>query len=329
MSTERPENARRSAVLNLVREPWVGPLGAVVLVYALFAVLSPETFVGWINFTTMARQTVVVGIAALGMTLIMVQGGIDLSVGSVVALTTVVVARALQGGVGGLTACLLGVLVAGVAGLINGALVAGLRITPFIVTLGSMSILRGMAKGLAHEQKIDAPEAGLDELMAMPPIHRAWQLLPVGVWVTLVLAVVAALVLTYTRFGRHLVATGSNVATARLCGVNVPRITVLVYVIGGLLAGVAGVMEFSYLTVGDPTDSIGLELAVIAAVVIGGGSLSGGQGSIPGTLLGALLMTFIAAGCTHVGVPNWVQEILTGVIIIVAVALDGLRRRGQ
>ncbi len=328
MSPERQVPSQQSTTLRLLREPWVGPLGAVILVYALFALLSPETFLGWVNFTTMARQTVVVGIAALGMTLIMVQGGIDLSVGSVVALTTVVVARALQAGTGGVAACLLGVLVAGLAGLANGVLVAGLRITPFIVTLGSMSILRGLAKGLAHEQKIDAPEAGLDELMAMPPISRGWQLLPLGVWVTLVLAVAAALVLAYTRFGRHLVATGSNVATARLCGVNVPRITVLVYLVGGGLAGIAGLMEFSYLTVGDPTDSIGLELAVIAAVVIGGGSLSGGQGSIPGTLLGALLMTFIAAGCTHVGVPNWVQEILTGIIIIVAVAMDGVRRRG-
>jgi ribose transport system permease protein len=248
-------------------------------------------------------------------------------VGSTVALTTVVVARTLQQGYGAFSACLIGMLVGAVAGLFNGALVATLRITPFIVTLGSMSILRGAAKGLADEQKIDAPDRGLSELMAMPPLDREWQLLPLGVWITLLLAVVCAVVLAWTRFGRHLVATGSNVATARLCGIDVGRITVAVYLIGGLLAAIAGVMEFSYLTVGDPTDSIGLELAVIAAVVIGGGSLAGGQGSIAGTLLGALLMTFIAAGCTHVGVPNWVQEILTGMIIIVAVALDGLRRR--
>ena len=312
---------------RILAAPWVGPLVAVVLVYLLFAMLSPETFVGWVNLVTMSRQTVVVGIAAIGMTLIMVQGGIDLSVGSVVALTTVVIARALQQGVGPATACLLGVAIAGIAGTANGALIAGLRITPFIVTLGTMSMLRGLAKGLAHEQKIDAPDRGLDEWMAMAPPDRAWQLLPLGVWLTLLLAVLAGVTLHYTRFGRHLVATGSNEPTARLCGINVPRVTVLVYVLGGLLAGVAGVMEFSRLTVGDPTDSIGLELAVIAAVVIGGGSLAGGQGSIPGTVLGALLMTFIAAGCTHVGVPNWVQEILTGVIIVVAVTLDGLRRR--
>lgn len=311
---------------DIGRAAWVGPLLAVVLVYALFALLSPETFVGWINLTTMLRQTVVVCIAALGMTLIMVQGGIDLSVGSVVALTTVVIARALEAGQSAIGACALGIATAATAGLVNGALVARLRITPFIVTLGTMSLQRGLAKGIAHEQKIDAPERGLGQLMAMPAPERAWQLFPTGVWLTLLLAGVLAGTLLYTRFGRHVIATGSNEPTARLCGIDVPRVVVLVYLIGGALAGVAGVMEFSYLTVGDPTDSIGLELSVIAAVVIGGGSLSGGQGSIFGTLLGALLMTFIAAGCTHVGVPNWVQEILTGLIIIAAVALDRWRR---
>ncbi len=324
LQSKRPSVASRG---QIARQAWVGPLAAVLLVYALFALLSPETFTGWINLTTMARQTVVVGIAALGMTLVMVQGGIDLSVGSSVALTTVVVAQALRQGFGPVSACLIGGLVGALAGLFNGVLVAALRITPFIVTLGSMSVLRGAAKGLANEQKIDADDRGLSELMAMPPLDRQWQVLPLGVWLTLLLAGLAAVLLAWTRFGRHLVATGSNVATARLCGINVPRVTIAVYVVAGLLAGVAGVMEFSYLTVGDPTDSIGLELAVIAAVVIGGGSLAGGQGSIAGTLLGALLMTFIAAGCTHVGVPNWVQEILTGLIIVVAVSLDGLRRQ--
>lgn len=310
----------------IVRAPWFGPLAALLIVYVLFGALSPDTFLGGINLTTMVRQTVVVGIAAVGMTLIMVQGGIDLSVGSLVALTTVVVARSLQAGHGPLASATLGITAATTCGLLNGALVASLRITPFIVTLGTMSALRGLAKGLAHEQKIDADPRGLDALMAMPEVG-SFELVPRGVWLTLAVALFAAALLTYTRFGRHLIATGSNSATAQLCGIRVPRITLLVYVLGGLLAGIAGVMEFSTLTVGDPTDSIGLELEVIAAVVIGGGSLSGGQGSIPGTLIGALLLTFIETGCTHVGVPNWIQEILTGVIIVVAMGVDRLRRR--
>jgi ribose transport system permease protein len=312
---------------EIFRRPWVGPLAALVVVYALFAGLSPETFAGTINLETMARQTVVVALCAAGMTLVMVKGGIDLSVGSVVALTTVAIAQLLRADLGPWAAAGAGVAVGALCGLVNGALVAGLRITPFIVTLGTMSLLRGMAKGLASEQKVDADARGLDELMAVLPPEWSFMLLPAGVWITLAVAALSAVTLGYTRLGRHMVAIGSNEQTARLCGVSVPRVTVVTYGIGGLLAGLAGVMEFATLTVGDPTDSIGLELEVIAAVVIGGGSLSGGQGSIVGALLGALLMTVIKTGCTHVGLPNWVQEILTGAIIVVAVGLDRLRRR--
>jgi ribose transport system permease protein len=314
---------------ELIRSPWLGPLIALFVVYLLFAFLTPDTFARTINLTTMARQTVVVGIAAIGMTLVMVQGGIDLSVGSSVALTTVVVAHALRAEAGPLEASLIGIVVAGAAGCLNGALVSWLRITPFIVTLGTMSVLRGAAKGLASEQKIDADPRGLDELMGVLPAEKSWLMLPLGIWLTLLVAVVAAIFLAYSRIGRHIIATGSNASTARLCGIRVGRVTVLVYALAGLLAGLAGVLEFSTLTVGDPTDSIGLELEVIAAVVIGGGSLSGGQGSVSGTLIGALLLTVIKTGCTHVGLPNWVQEILTGVIIVVAMGIDRLRQRAR
>lgn len=305
---------------------WFGPLIALLLVYGLFAFLSPETFLSTINLETMARQTVVVAVCAVGMTLVMVLGGIDLSVGSVVALTTVVIAKALDAGASPAVAVLSGLAVGCLAGALNGALVAWLRITPFIVTLGTMSALRGAAKGLADEQKIDAEPQGLDEMMASVP-DDSWLIVPSGVWMVITVALLSGGLLQYTRFGRHLVAVGSNEPTALLCGVPVPRVKLLVYGLMGVLAALAGVAEFATLTVGDPTDSIGLELTVIAAVVIGGGSLSGGQGSIPGALLGALLMTVIKTGCTHTGVPNWVQEILTGVIIVIAVGVDNLRRR--
>jgi ribose transport system permease protein len=151
--------------------------------------------------------------------------------------------------------------------------------------------------------------------------------LPAGVFVAFGLALGAGLLLEHAVWGRHVVAIGSNARTARLCGVPVERVTVAVYALAGALTGVAGVLEFATLTVGDPTDSIGLELEAIAAVVIGGGSLSGGQGSVLGAMLGALLMTVIKTGCTHVGVPNWVQEIVTGAIIVIAMGIDRLRRR--
>jgi len=309
----------------LARHPWVGPLAALLLVYVLFAMLSPETFGRSQNLVTMARQTVVVGIAASGMTLIIILGGIDLSVGSTVALTTVVVASLLKSGAGPLAAALGGASVAAAAGLANGTLITGLGIKPFIVTLGAMSMLRGAAKGLSSEQKIDADAKGLDSLLAVLPQDRAFLLLPPGVWIMIAVALLTGGLLHYTRLGRHIFAIGSSEATARLCGIGVKRVKIIVYTLSAALAGLAGVMEFSTLTVGDPTDSIGLELEVIAAVVIGGASLSGGEGSVLGSLIGALLMTVIKTGCTYVGLPNWVQELVTGTIIIVAVALDRLR----
>jgi ribose transport system permease protein len=296
---------------------------ALLALYLLFTLLAPETFARQSNLMTMLRQTAVVGIAAVGMTFTIVLGGIDLSVGSAVALVTVVVAESLRSGMGAVAAAACGVVSGGLLGLCNGGLVAGLKISPFIVTLGTMSILRGVAKGLADEQKIDAPARGLDEWMAVAPGER---LVPLGVWVALATAVLCALLLGYTKLGRHAVAVGSNPQTARLCGVPVTRVRLAIYTLGGLLAGAAGVLEFATLTVGDPTDSFGLELEAIAAVVIGGGSLAGGQGSVAGTLLGALLLTVIKSGCTHVGMPNWIQEILTGGIIVVAMTLDRVRQ---
>jgi len=315
-------SARARIAQLTVKYPWLGPLVALVFVYALFCVLRPESFANADMLATMSRQTVVVALTAVGMTLIIILGGIDLSVGSAVALAAVVLAYLLKGGSGALTACGGALLVACACGAVNGLLITRLRVEPFIVTLGAMSILRGVAKGIAKEQKIDADPRGLDALLAPLPEGKRWMLMPAGVWTALVVAALAAALLRYTRFGRHVFAIGSNEQTARLCGVPVERVKVIVYALAAALTGLAGIMEFSNLTVGDPTGSAGLELSVIAAVVIGGGSLSGGEGSILGALVGAFLMTVIKNGCTSVGLPNWVEEIVTGVIIVLAVALD-------
>ncbi|MBI2393823.1 MAG: ABC transporter permease [Deltaproteobacteria bacterium] len=310
-----------------MRRRWIGALLALVVVFVVMLALRPDSFARTTTMVTMARQTVIVGIAAVGMTLVIVLGGIDLSVGSTVAFSSVVAAKLLHGGHGAMAAVSGAIVTAAVIGLLNGALVAHVRLLPFIVTLGTMSIVRGAAKGLADEQKIDAPVRGLDALLAPLPPERAWMLLPPGVWIALAVAAVAAVVLHGTRFGRHVFAIGSNEQTARLCGVGVERTKIAVYAIAGLLAGLAGVMAFSTLTVGDPTTAVGLELDVIAAVVIGGASLAGGEGSIVGAVIGACLMTVVKTGATHVGLPNWVQEIVTGGIILVAAALDRLRHR--
>jgi len=309
----------------------VGSVFALLLVYGVFVLIAPPSFATTRNMEMIARQTTIVGVAALGMTMVIISGGIDLSVGSIVALSTVVIAWLLRyTGVSPLTAAVGGVAAAAFFGLVSGLLITRLRVVPFIVTLGMMLVVRGAAKGIGREQKIDVdPERlrWLEELLASLSKERSWMLLPPGVWVLIILAVAMAAMLRYTRLGRHTFAIGSNEQTARLCGVAVERVKVLVYTICGAFAGLAGLMQFSRLTVGDPTVAVGLELNVIAAVVIGGGSLGGGEGSILGTLVGALIMTTIASGCTQRGYPNWVQEIITGAIIVLAVALDRLRHR--
>ncbi|MHC4478066.1 MAG: ABC transporter permease [Planctomycetota bacterium] len=310
---------------------WLNAIVGLLAVYFLFAGIAPPSFRTARNLEMIARQTTIVGIAALGMTLVIISGGIDLSVGSIVALSTVVIAWLLQyGGVPPLLAALGGVAAAGLFGLISGLLITRLKVVPFIVTLGMMLVVRGVAKGIGKNAKIDVdPERlrWLEELLATLPKEHSWMLLPPGVWVLIILALVVAGLLRYTRVGRHTFAIGSNERTARLCGVAVERVKLFVFCMCGAFAGLAGLMQFSRLTVGDPTVAVGLELDVIAAVVIGGGSLAGGEGSILGSLVGALIMTVIASGCTQMGLPNWVQEIITGAIIVGAVALDRLRHR--
>ena len=287
-------------------------------------------FLGLRNLETLARQTTIVGFGALGMTLVIISGGIDLSVGSLVALGTVVIAWFLGLRAGPWmppAAAGMAILACGAFGCLSGLLITRLRVVPFIVTLGMMLLVRGTAKGLSREQRVDAPETWLNGLLASLAPSDRWMLVPPGVWLLVAASVAIGLVLRYSRFGRYVFAIGSNEQTARLCGVPVERVKLGIYTLGGLFGGMAGIMQFSRLTVGDPTVAVGLELDVIAAVVIGGGSLSGGEGSVLGSLVGALIMSVIRAGCSQMGLPNWVQEIITGIIIIAAVAIDRLRHR--
>jgi ribose transport system permease protein len=302
----------------------VGPLLGLAFVLSVFGVLVGARFFASANLELIARQTAIVCTAALGMTLIIVSGGIDLSVGSIVALTTVVIALALRDGAPPGAAAAAGIGAAAACGLLNGVLITALRVIPFIVTLGTMILVRGAAKGLADERRIEAPATWLNDLLRT--LDRGSLLVvPAGLWMVIALALLVAGALGLTRFGRHVFAVGSNERTARLCGVRVERTKVAVYTCGAALAGFAGLLQFSRLSVGDPTVASGLELDVIAAVIIGGGSLAGGRGSVMGTVLGASTMSVIQIGCSQRGLPNWVQQIVTGSIIVVAVALDHWR----
>lgn len=304
----------------------LGPLLGLLFVVALFSALRPRQFPTAANVEIMLLQTAVVGTAALGMTLVIVSGGIDLSVGSQIALATVGLATLLAHGWSPLAAAGAVVMLGGLCGVVIGGLVTGLRLSPFIVTLGMWGGLRGAAKGLADETIVVAPVTWLNDLLTALPPDRTWALVPAGVWLTIALAAVVAVLLRFTILGRHIVAIGSNEQTARLCGIEVTQTRLAVYSLASCLAAVAGVLQYAYLTVGDPTTASGMELDIIAAVVIGGGSLAGGQGSVFGTLVGAVIMTVVANGCTKLDLPNWVQEIVTGLIIVSAVALDRFRQ---
>ncbi len=320
-----PRKGRIQKTLGLL-----GPFIGLLFVIAIFA-LIPEVrdrFLRFGNFKSVATQSVIVALGALGMTLIIISGGIDLSAASNIALASVITAFAINGGVAPLAALFLGILTGGAVGLANGTLVTRLRLVPFIVTLGMMGIARGVAKWIAGNQKIDAPMTWVNELMAKSP-RPSWLLMAPGIWIVILFAVLMAVVLRYTIFGRHVFAIGSNEATARLCGIRTNRAKLFIYGISGLFCGLSGVMEFSRLTVGDPTVAVGLELDIIAAVVIGGGSLNGGEGSILGTMIGVLIMSFLRNGCTMMGWPNYIQEIIIGAIIVVAVTLDRLRHRQE
>jgi len=304
----------------------LGPALVLALVVLVFALLTdtPARYLSPFNLRIVLSQTVIVALGAIGMTIIIVSGGIDLSVGATIALTGVVAALVVAAGWPPGVAMLAAVLAGGLVGLANGLLITSLRVVPFIATLGMLGMARGIAKWLAHEQTVNVPPTWLNDLLVTFP-QPAWMLLPAGVWITLVLALAAATVLRRTVFGRRVFALGSNERAARACGIATDRLKLWIYGVGGLLFGLAGVMQLSRLRQGDPTVAIGTELDVIAAVVIGGGSLSGGEGSIFGSVVGALIMAFLRNGCQQMGWPNYIQEIIIGGIIVLAVALDRLR----
>jgi ribose transport system permease protein len=317
------EKTKLQTLINLLA-PFLG----LILVLVIFSSIPDvqSRFLRIANLKSVATQSVIVALGALGMTLIIISGGIDLSAASNIALSSVITAYAINAGIPPLLAVLLGVLTGGLIGFVNGVLITRLRLVPFIITLGMLGIARGLAKWIANNQKIDAPITWVNELMVKSP-RPSWLLLAPGVWLMILLAAAMVVLLRYTVFGRHAFAIGSNEATARLCGVRTQKTKVIIYSLAGLFCGLAGVMEFSRLTVGDPTVAVGLELDIIAAVVIGGGSLSGGEGSILGSMIGVFIMSFLRNGCTMMGWPNYIQEIIIGVIIVAAVALDQIRHR--
>ncbi|RMD74004.1 MAG: ABC transporter permease [Lentisphaerae bacterium] len=381
------KNANLSRILDKL-----GPFLALIVVFAIFAILGKEKFCQWGTINDILTICVIVGITALGATMVIISGGIDLSVGCTIAAVTVIVAHVLNWKIGNefilqqhpvlwpLVAATIGVAWGGLVGLIIGLAVVGyigfitaflsalllaygltcwgtpwyisliafllvagaltilnyrwnrkIPLPPFIVTLGLWTSIRGLAKWFANGSgvypkltEVNGQSIWLNLMMTDIKLGKLTIPMP-GVWIWLFAALCVGLLLRYTRFGRHIYAIGSNEQTARLCGINVPQTRILIYLLAGLLTGLAGVLRYSWLGMGDPTTDIGTELFVIASVVIGGASLTGGSGGILGTVIGTLIIMIVYIGCTVLGLRNFVQEIVTGAIIIFAVALDQLR----
>ena len=308
-------STRLKAALTLL-----GPFLALLVVYAIFGMMNSAMFTQDV-LLSLLTQTVIVGTAAIGMTLIIIAGGIDLSVGSIIALCGVFAAT-LVTHTSAPVVFLGTIALGGFCGLVNGSLTVGLRLLPFIITLGTMQIFRGSAKIATQGTPVNLP---FDVTAYKPWMGGAG--IPWGVWLMVLLVVLFTLILRYTRFGRHIFAVGSNEHTATLCGIDVAKVKIFVYMIGGALAGLAAVMNMAKSSQGDPTTATGMELDIIAAVVIGGASLSGGEGTVLGALIGALLMTTIRTGCVLNGIPTPWTEVIAGAVIIIAVIIDRLRHR--
>ena len=321
--------------------PFMGLMAVSLLFTVLITVFEPESldvFLSQLNFKTITMQTVIVGIGALGMTMVIISGGIDLSAGSMVALSTVVVASTMNLGAmeqqGNPTMNSLWVWLGVIAaigacsfnGWLNGFLSTRFKIVPFIVTLGMMQVTRGVAKWVAGNEMVRTPDNALQRFMNPQP-DIGWLFFAPGVWILTILGIIVGVMLKSTVFGRTIYAIGSSEKTSQLSGVPVHRIRVLIYSISGGFMGIAGVMQYATLGSGSPTEAIGMELDIIAAVVIGGGSLHGGEGSALGTLVGALIMSILRSGCVMLSVPSYIQEIVIGSIIIAAVGVDRLKHR--
>ncbi len=323
-STLSPTTSTESAPRRVFRnQNWQESLGLLGIYAALFIGLSLSSpyFLSLNNFLNILVAVATIGIIAIAMTMVIVSGGLDLSVGSVVALTGVLVAQlSHRMPIGASVVC---ALVCGlVVGLINGVAITKIGINPLITTLGTLSIARGLAfvfsGGLT--QTIDSEPFGF--------LGRGFVAgIPVQVIVLGALALLAAWVMRSTIFGRSIYAVGGNAQASRLAGLPVQRLQMTVYVLSGLSAALGGVFLASQLGAGAPAAAAGIELSVIAAVILGGTSLSGGKGAIAGTLLGVLILGTLNNGLTLLNVSSYYQEIARGLVLLLAVALDQLRLR--
>ena len=297
------------------------PSLSLIILFVGLSIASPH-FLTQTNLSSVVRQTAVINVMALGMTLVIIAGGIDLSVGAILAMGGLLGTMAMEQGYPIPVGVFIGTVTGLAWGLVNGLLTTKLAIAPFIVTLGTLGIVRGLtliiSNGLpVHRIPQSFSYLGEGNLLGVPFV----------LWILVVCATVTHVILEHTRHGRYAFAIGSNPDAALYAGIPVAFHTTAVYAFCGMLTGLAGMIEASRLMTGQPTAGQGYELQVIAAVVIGGGSLRGGEGSVIGTLIGAFIMGLLSNGSDLLGISPYLQQAIIGAVIILAVTVDELRKR--
>ncbi len=329
MATVQSSDAKKRSITRSDATQKLLAFAGLIALIMIFSIASPF-FRTFDNFIGILLATAVNGVLALGVTFVIITGGIDLSVGTVMTLSAVMTGVAVTNwGLPIPVGVAVGLATGALAGMVSGVLISRLRIPPFIATLGVMMVARGLSLVIAQLKPIYFNDTPIFRQIMMGSVLGAvipGLNIPNAVFILFGAAIVAAFILSKTVLGRYNIAIGSNEEATRLSGVNVVTWKTAIYTLGGLFSGLAGVMIASRLNSAQPALGAGYELEAIAAVVIGGTSLSGGEGTILGTIIGAFIMSTLTNGLRILGVPQEWQMVVTGVIVITAVYADIIRR---
>ena len=294
---------------------------AYIVIFVFFSIASKHFF-SIKNFLNICLYGSIMGISAVGLTMVLLTGGIDVSVGAVMGLVGVVMASLIQGGTPLVFVILIGLAIGTLCGFLNGIFITKLKITPLIVTLSTMAIFRGLAFVFCGGLSIVITNQGFKWF------GREYVLgVPVGVWIMIIIYLLFAYILKNFKFGRRVYATGGNEKASFLSGINIDKTKINVYTITGLLAGLSGFLMAAQTGSGQPQAGNGMEMDVIAASVLGGTSLSGGKGKVVGTFIGVLLMATLNNGMVLINIPSFYQQIVKGCVLLLAVFMDSLRTR--
>lgn len=319
------EKKRKSLLGSIGKKPWFSSVVIFIIVFIGMSLAAPDTFLKPMNQTNVLRQGAVYAIMAVGMSFAIMIGGIDLSQGSVLAVVSVVIALVMKDTIGSmLLAIVVGLLIGGVIGLLNGYLIGYLDVPPFIATLGTQYGMRGLALIITNAAPVDANFAPFRVLGTGYFLG-----IPLPVYMFLIIAIIGQFMLSKTTTGRSILAVGSNAEASRLSGINVRKIKVIAHILSGVAVALASIMYVSRLGAAQPTAGIGYESEAVCATVIGGTSIVGGEGSIIGSAIGAIIVQILRNGMVLLSVSTYWQQLIIGVVLIVAVVFDVARKKAE